>query len=243
MQNIPTHCDKYIKVFRCFCLILKVWIIASICYSEQAVLHDAGSRSSFIVTNLWQPKILFILLQFASYAEYNTMRCCPGLLGEITNSNWHLKWFPDEREEGTIKTYFDASCQLGPDTDTRMTKWKQGTDAGKPEGALMGSLTILLGNLQQCFVKIILSCLWCWEVEPKVTIWENCAGLLEFAEINYISDSSHPYLSTGQLGGNSYDNWKLRSDFNLRRWKNVSLRKSEMSSLNRKNVFRDTLIL
>ena len=41
-----------------------------------------------------------------------------------------------------------------------------------------------------------------------MSIWENCAGLhiLEFAEINYISDSSHPYLSTGQLGGNSYDN-------------------------------------
>ena len=71
MQSIPTHRGKCIKVFRCFCLILKVWIIASICYSEQAALHDAGSRSSFIVTNLWQPKILFILLQFASYAEYN----------------------------------------------------------------------------------------------------------------------------------------------------------------------------
>ena len=27
-----------------------------------------------------------------------------------------------------------------------------------------------------------------------------------FAETNYNSDSSHPYLSTGQLGGNSYDN-------------------------------------
>ena len=82
----------------------------------------------------------------------------------------------------------------------------------------------LLGNLQQCFVKIILLCLWCWKLEPKVSIWENCAGphILEFAEINYISDSSHPYLSTGQLGGNSYDNWKLRSDFNLRRWKNAS---------------------
>ena len=132
MQSIPTHRGKCIKVFRCFCLILKVWIIASICYSEQAALHDAGSRSSFIVTNLWQPKILFILLQFASHAEYNTMRCCPGLKGEITNSNWHLKWFPDEREERTIKTYFDASCQLGSDTDTRMTKWKQGSDAGKP---------------------------------------------------------------------------------------------------------------
>ena len=46
--------------------------------------------------------------------------------------------------------------------------------------------------------------------------------ILDFAETNYISDSSHPYLSTGQLGGNSYDNWKLRSDFNLRRWKNAS---------------------
>ena len=31
-------------------------------------------------------------------SEQYTMQCCPGLKGEITNSNWHLKRFPDERE-------------------------------------------------------------------------------------------------------------------------------------------------
>ena len=40
------------------------------------------------------------------------------------------------------------------------------------------------------------------------TLWVNDVShhSLDFAETNYISDSSHPYLSTGQLGGNSYDN-------------------------------------
>lgn len=122
--------------FRCFCLILKVWIIASF-FSEQAALYDAGSRSSFIVTNLWQPKILFILLHFASYAEQYTMQCCPGLKGEITNSNWHLKRFPDERE-GDNQNIFWCELPTGTEltlTDTRMTEWGA--------GAVMGSPTII----------------------------------------------------------------------------------------------------
>ena len=78
------------------------------------------------------------------------------------------------------------------------------------------------------------------------TLWVNDVShhSLDFAETNYISDSSHPYLSTGQLGGNSYDNWKLRSDFNLRRWKNASSPQAwRCQAWIEWTFFRDTLIL
>ena len=119
-------------------------------------------------------------------------------------------------------------CQLPTGTwhwhqDDRM---KTGNWCGET-GTVMGSLTIptvLTINafsysppvqFATLFVKIILFCLWCWELEPNAAnlgIYD--VRLHIFAETNYISDFSHPYLSTGQLGGNSYDNWKLRSDFN-----------------------------
>ena len=74
----------------------------------------------------------------------NTTPCnaaCPGLKGEITNSNWHLKLFPDEIEGWDNQNIF--WCQLPTGTwhwhqDDRM---KTGNWCGET-GALMGSLTI-----------------------------------------------------------------------------------------------------
>ena len=164
--------------------------------------------------------------------QNTTMRCCPGLKGEITNSNWHLKRFPDEREGGQSKhilmraANWDLTLTPGWQNENRdLMRGNRGNGVTDNTKSSYTQCFHLLCNLQQYFVKIILLCLWYWKLEPKaVSIWENCAGLhfLKFAEINYISDWSHPYLSTGQLGGNSYDNWKLRSDWDLRRWKNAS---------------------
>ena len=159
------------------------------------------------------------------------MQCCPGLKGEITNSNWHLKLFPDEIEGWDNQNIF--WCQLPTGTwhwhqDDRM---KTGNWCGET-GALMGSLTIptvlTINAFSSCAIcNFVLWKSFCfvydagnWSQMPPVWVYD--ARLHIFAETNHISDSSHPYLSTGQLGGNSYDNWKLRSDFNLRRWKNAS---------------------
>ena len=140
MQSIPTHRGKCIKVFRCFCLILKVWIIASICYSEQAALHDAGSRSSFIVTNLWQPKILFILLQFASYAEYNNAML-PRPQGGDYEFKLAFEMIP--RWEGGEDNQNIFWCEL----PTGIWHWHQDdkmkTGNWCGETGVMGSLTIL----------------------------------------------------------------------------------------------------
>ena len=182
------------------------------------------------------------------------MQCCSGLKGEITNSNWHLKWFPDEREEDNQNIFW---CELPTGTELTLTPGWQNGELMRGNWSCNGvtdnynssynQCFLLLCNLQHCFVKIILFCLWCWELEPKMPLlWVNDVRLhsLDFAETNYISDSSHPYLSTGQLGRNSYDNWKLRSDFNLSRWKNASSPQAwRCQAWIEWTFFRDTLIL
>ena len=162
--------------------------------------------------------------------------------GRLRNSNWHLQWFPDG-EAGTIKTHFDGSCQLGPDTDSAWQA-ETGNWCGETGAAILGSVMRHLTGFN------IFSWVGCISVgadhdfdyfdgigakiKTYFGFWMFSVKFENFAETNYISDSSHPYLSAGQLGENFYDNWKLRSDFNLRRWECLL---SEMSSLNRMNVF------
>ena len=146
-------------MFKCFCFILKVWIIASIYNSEhQAALRD---HDHHLLLRTCDNQKYYSSFYNLHPMQNTSMQCnaTKASRGRLRNSNWHLQWFPDG-EAGTIKTHFDGSCQLGPDTDSAWQA-ETGNWCGETGAAILGSVMRHLTGFNIFSWVACISVRWC----------------------------------------------------------------------------------